>query len=361
MTAAASVLRIRRLPLAVLAALALTASAAATAQADIRLQPVRPLDAVEGDAAPRDRIVAFDDAGPCAADQYTIEIGWGDGTTSPGEITFTNPITAIGGEDARCIYQASGAHVYRTAGTYALSARVCRGAECVETGAGRTAAVAEAEIGGEAAALSLVAGTPFAGRVAEFDDRNRLAQASDYAARIEWGDGTTTAGRVTGGDGRFEVAGDHTYAAAGTHALRVTLLQAGADRAVAGQGAVAVAAVQVTVAPAPVGITAASTRPRPALRLRTRTIRLRSLRRGAALRLTLPTRARSIRVALLRIGTRARRLATVTARTRNARTVDGVRIAGAGVVLPRAVRGRMRPGTYALRVGPAAAQFRVTR
>jgi hypothetical protein len=361
MTAATPVLRLRRLPLLVLAALALTASAAATAQADIRLQPVRPLDAVEGDAVPRDRIVAFDDAGPCAPDQYTIEIGWGDGTTSLGEITFTNPITEIGGEDARCIYQASGAHAYRTAGTYALSARVCRGAECVETGPGRTAAVAEAEVSGQAAAMSLVAGTPFAGRVAAFDDRNRLAQAGDYAARIEWGDGTTTAGRVTGGDGRFEVAGDHTYAAAGVHPLRVTLLQAGADRAVADQGAVAVAAAQVTVAPAPVRITAASTRPRPALLLRTRTIGLRALRRGAELRLTLPTRARSVRVALVRVGARTRRLGTFTVRTRNARTVDGVRIADARVVLPRPVRRRMRPGVHALRVGPAAAQFRVTR
>src|SRR5256885_13963555 len=51
--------------------------------------------------------------------------------------------------------------------------------------------------------------------VATFDDSNTANVAADFTATIDWGDGTTSAGSVSGSGGTFSVAGTHTYAANG--------------------------------------------------------------------------------------------------------------------------------------------------
>jgi hypothetical protein len=43
------------------------------------------------------------------------------------------------------------------------------------------------------------------------------------AATIDWGDGTTTSGRVTGSNGMFTVTGGHSYADEGSFPLGVTI------------------------------------------------------------------------------------------------------------------------------------------
>ena len=53
-------------------------------------------------------------------------------------------------------------------------------------------------------------------QVATFTDTNTSDTASDFTATINWGDGTTTAGTVSGSAGAFTVAGGHTYADEGT-------------------------------------------------------------------------------------------------------------------------------------------------
>src|SRR5207302_9699228 len=51
--------------------------------------------------------------------------------------------------------------------------------------------------------------------------------AGDFSASIDWGDGTTTVGTVTGGNGSFTVsangANGHTYADEGTQKITVTV------------------------------------------------------------------------------------------------------------------------------------------
>jgi Bacterial Ig-like domain (group 3) len=61
--------------------------------------------------------------------------------------------------------------------------------------------------------------------VATFTDANPGTQPSDYTATIDWGDGTTpTAGTVQAvSGGGFRVVGTHTYAAAGTFSVHVTV------------------------------------------------------------------------------------------------------------------------------------------
>jgi hypothetical protein len=62
------------------------------------------------------------------------------------------------------------------------------------------------------------------GVVARVSDLEDLGETGAYAAVIEWGDGRSSAGRVTlGGPGSAVVAGDHTYAAPGRHTVTVSV------------------------------------------------------------------------------------------------------------------------------------------
>jgi hypothetical protein len=359
--------RLRGLLIALIAIVAMLA-VVTTAHADIRLQPVRSLDAQEGTVVPRDRIVSFDDAGGCAPGEFVVQINWGDGTTSPGEITFTDEIIGIDLEPLRCVYEASGAHVYRTAATAPLSVSVCRGAEC-RASAGGSASVGEAPVAGELEDIGARAGRAFDGRVARFRDDNELAEASDYAAVIDWGDGSTTTGSVTGEKGRFEVSGGHTYTAAGARAVRVTLLQAGAERVAVGGTIQVEAADDNSRGQAPVAtpdrIVANSARgARASLRVRSRSISRSSLRRGLALRLSVPSRLRSLKLSVVRATGSAKRLGTVTVRLRGGKVSGGVRTLDARIRLSAALRRKLRRGTYELEgragsTGLLAARFRV--
>jgi cyanophycinase-like exopeptidase len=59
--------------------------------------------------------------------------------------------------------------------------------------------------------------------VATFTDVDLAWDAGDFSATINWGDGTTTGGQITGAAGDFTVLGDHVYAEANTYPLLVTV------------------------------------------------------------------------------------------------------------------------------------------
>jgi hypothetical protein len=67
-------------------------------------------------------------------------------------------------------------------------------------------------------------GASFAGTVATFADPDTAATAAEYAATIDWGDGSaTTSGVITGGAGSFNVSGTHTYTEEGGYRVTVTI------------------------------------------------------------------------------------------------------------------------------------------
>jgi len=73
-------------------------------------------------------------------------------------------------------------------------------------------------------------------QVATFSDGNPFATPGEFQALIDWGDRTTSAGRVTqpGGPGsQFVVVGDHTYRALGSFPVTVTLTDLGGKPATA--------------------------------------------------------------------------------------------------------------------------------
>ena len=79
--------------------------------------------------------------------------------------------------------------------------------------------------------FSATAGSEFNGVVAQVADGDPTAISSDFAASIEWGDGGTSLGTVSGASGSFEVRGTHTYANAGTYSVKVTVTKSGGKQA----------------------------------------------------------------------------------------------------------------------------------
>jgi len=71
--------------------------------------------------------------------------------------------------------------------------------------------------------VSAVEAATFNRQVATFTDPDASATAGEYAATIEWGDGTSTKGAVSGSGGNFAVSGEHTYADEGAYEVKVAI------------------------------------------------------------------------------------------------------------------------------------------
>jgi hypothetical protein len=71
--------------------------------------------------------------------------------------------------------------------------------------------------------ISAVEGTAFSGQVATLHDTDTTASAGQFTASIDWGDGHTSAGTVSGSGGTYTVSGTNTYADEGTYNAKVTI------------------------------------------------------------------------------------------------------------------------------------------
>jgi hypothetical protein len=81
-----------------------------------------------------------------------------------------------------------------------------------------------AEPGAGAPTLSATAGVPVSAVLDGFTDTDPTATAADFTATIDWGDGTRSSGTIApGSGGGFVVAGNHTYAEAGSYTAQVTV------------------------------------------------------------------------------------------------------------------------------------------
>src|SRR5690242_9729810 len=161
--------------------------------------------ATEGTALPATTTIAtFTDTNKAdAATGFTATIKWGDGTSSAGTISGSNGAFTV-----------SAGHTYADEGSFALSATIKRAADNTTITPTGTVASAEADVlTPHAATITGTAGQALNNvTVATFTDTNTANAAGDFAAAIKWGDGTTSAGVVTGSKGNFTVTGSHTYA-----------------------------------------------------------------------------------------------------------------------------------------------------
>src|SRR5262249_36947937 len=113
------------------------------------------------------------------------------------------------------------------------------GNEIVQAVAVNTITVVDAPLSAKLVPIHAVEGAPFTGTVAMFTDANPNGRVSDFTASILWGDGTAASAGVVvaDGGGRFHVVGSHTYADAGSFAIRVVVRDADGSAASAAASA----------------------------------------------------------------------------------------------------------------------------
>jgi hypothetical protein len=150
---------------------------------------------------------------------YTATIDWGDGTA-----TSAGTVAPSGGG-----FAVSGSHTYAEEGSYTVTTTVFDGSPIGEKLATTTST---ATVGDAALTRGLIKASCGANPCAvtfAFTDANAGATSADFAATINWGDGSSTTGVVTGsGGGHFTVTGSHAYADGGSgHAITVSVTDDG--------------------------------------------------------------------------------------------------------------------------------------
>jgi uncharacterized repeat protein (TIGR01451 family) len=145
------------------------------------------------------------------AGDYTARILWGDGHTSTG--------TVSGGSGS---FTTTGSHTYTEEGAYTATVIVTddggSGAPSSFSGSAQ-ASVANASLSVTGSPVGATEGATFSGQVATFRDAGGPEPDGDYAASIDWGDGSSSAGTVRGGT----VTGSHAYSEEGSFTVAVTV------------------------------------------------------------------------------------------------------------------------------------------
>jgi len=198
---------------------AIATSTAMVADAALTAGTLTLAGGTEG-VSPTSATFTFTDAnvGSTTAD-FTATIDWGDGTSSAGTVT-----------GAAGSYSVSGSHTYAEEGSYKVTVTV------VDDGGSTTSGSNNATPGDAAiaavCATPAVSGQTFSGPVTSVTDANPNAAASDFTATISWGDGSSSAGTVSGPTGGpFTVSGTHVYAAPGPYTITVTVTDDGGSTA----------------------------------------------------------------------------------------------------------------------------------
>ena len=84
------------------------------------------------------------------------------------------------------------------------------------------AAIVDSSITAAGMPVAATEGSPFTGTVATFTDPDTNATAAEYSATIDSGDGSSSAGTISGlKGGPFTVSGSHTYKEEGTYTVKV--------------------------------------------------------------------------------------------------------------------------------------------
>jgi hypothetical protein len=148
------------------------------------------------------RVLATDCGNPFG--QATID--WGDGTPT----SLSNSQTFIG------------THTYAEAGLYAGS--VSYQDDCgTHTKVPIDIKVQDAPLTAKASAVNATAGATFRGEVATFTDGKPDAPVSDFTTTIDWGDGTSSAGKVSSITGGYSVTGSHIYSTPGPYQTTIEI------------------------------------------------------------------------------------------------------------------------------------------
>jgi hypothetical protein len=175
----------------------------------------------------------------CSPTAPPPSVDWGDGTQTTNLACPSGTATAT--------------HTYAEEGGYNGTENGCTGTTNCSGGVESfTATIADAQLhASPASTIAAAAGQQFTGAVATFTDADPNGIASDYAATIDWGDGTQSTGTVTSAaSGGFRVSGSHTYVNPGNPTVTVTISDTPSDRTSAQTDAV-VSGVRAAFTPPP--------------------------------------------------------------------------------------------------------------
>jgi hypothetical protein len=156
------------------------------------------------------------------ASAFTATIDWGDGATSTGTVVGSNGSFTV-----------EGGHTYADEGFPQATVTITHTADNAQIAPTGNVSVADTDnITVHGTTISGTPNTPLTNvTVATFTTSNAVNTASDFAVSIDWGDGTTTPGTVSGANGSFTVQGSHTYAEAGEDIITVFANDDAADAA----------------------------------------------------------------------------------------------------------------------------------
>ena len=170
-------------------------------------------------------VATFNDSGNASnlPEDFMATIDWGDGATTAGSVTRagSGPFTVYG------------QHTYADEGAFNVTVTLSDAAPGTAS-ATATATVNVADALGLSPTHSpLVAteGTTASAVVAFLNGLSTTDAASDFLTTIDWGDGVTTAGTVSGAAGSFTVSGSHAYADEGNFTVTVTAQESGVANA----------------------------------------------------------------------------------------------------------------------------------
>jgi hypothetical protein len=180
------------------------------------------------------------------AGDFSATINWGDGTTTTGVIADTAGAIAV-----------SGTHTYVATGQDAVTVTLTDDTPGMATTTADSTANVGPQLAGQIGLTAATEGVALAGTttLASFTDTNTSDTASTFTASINWGDGTTSTGTVTGSNGAFTVSGGHTYADEGSFPLGVSITDTANNTSLPLSGTVVAAEADVLT---PQGVTFAA-------------------------------------------------------------------------------------------------------
>jgi hypothetical protein len=161
--------------------------------------------------------------------EFTAVVSWGDGSSnSLGTINQNGPGS----------FSVLGSHTYSVAGNYSISVQIIDGTTSAT--ANSTAHVLQVGMMGTGTTIHATEGVPFTAVVANFSNANSSLTPASFSAVINWSDGTTSAGVITGNSATgYSVTGTHAFGSTGTKSLTVVIQDS------AGQWAQAISTVIV--------------------------------------------------------------------------------------------------------------------
>jgi len=172
-----------------------------------------PVTAVEAAAFNAQKVASFaDPTSYSTAGEYSASINWGDGSSSAGTIVKT-----ADGE-----FDVLGSHTYAEEGTSPVTVTITDTDNPDNSAtATTTAKIADAPIHAQGRSL-ITTPAAYSGPVATFTDEAN-GPIADFSATVNWGDGSSSAGTISGpdGSGKFTVSGAHVYATTGPFKITV--------------------------------------------------------------------------------------------------------------------------------------------